>query len=103
MKIKHNKSTRYIISVDLLNVHFARNRNIFFCCLSYLDLSLLATTVCYTFCCSVCVDFLDLYEGYHVSSWRQQALDHIYEHVCADDEFTQCISIGPVSTIILQQ
>ncbi len=34
---------------------------------------------------------------YHVSSWRQKALDHIYEHVCADDSFTKGISIGPVS------
>ena len=42
-------------------------------------------------------DFLDWYELYHSSSWRQQALDHLYEHIVADDTFTGGISIGPVS------
>ena len=42
---------------------------------------------------------LDLYEGYHVTSWREVALDRLYEHICADDTFTDGISIGPVSTL----
>ena len=36
-----------------------------------------------------------------MSSWRQKALDHIYEHICADDQFTKGISIGPVSNNIM--
>jgi len=48
-----------------------------------------------------CVDVLDWYEAYHVSSLRQKALNEIYEHVCADDEFTHGISIGPVGIITL--
>lgn len=43
---------------------------------------------------------LDWYEAFHLSSWRQTSLDRIYEHICADDEFTHCISIGPVSKVI---
>ena len=46
------------------------------------------------------LDILDWYEPYHVSNWRQKALDHIFEHICADDEFTKGISIGPVSMSI---
>lgn len=46
-----------------------------------------------------CTDFMDIYETFHVRKWRQWSLDRIYEHICADDDFTHCISIGPVSTI----
>ena len=48
------------------------------------------------FPCAI-LDILDWYEPYHVSNWRQKALDHIFEHICADDKFTKGISIGPVS------
>ena len=44
-------------------------------------------------------DFLDIYESYHLTGLRKQALERIYEHVCADDQFTKCISIGPVSSV----
>lgn len=40
---------------------------------------------------------LDLYERLHVKQWRETALQKCYDHICADDEFTKCISIGPVS------
>ena len=40
---------------------------------------------------------LDWYEYYHVSAFRQWAVDKIYAHIVADDVFTKCISIGPVS------
>jgi len=39
---------------------------------------------------------LNFYEKYHSSWLRQKALDKCYEHICADDEFTKSISIGPV-------
>ena len=41
-------------------------------------------------------DVLDGYERWHSSSYRQKAIDEIYEHVCADDKASHCISIGPV-------
>jgi len=44
-------------------------------------------------CCAV---MLDWYEPWHISSYRQKAIDEIYEHVCADDVFSHGISIGPV-------
>jgi hypothetical protein len=53
-------------------------------------------------CFTLCSDVLDCYEACHSSSWRQKALDEIYEHVCADDEFTQGISIGPVGESVPQ-
>lgn len=43
---------------------------------------------------------LDWYEMYHSTSMRQKSLDLIYEHICADDEYTKCISIGPISKTI---
>ena len=44
-------------------------------------------------------DFIDLYEFYHSSSWRQKSLDLIYDHMCFDNDVTHCISIGPVSKL----
>jgi len=44
-------------------------------------------------CCAV---VLDWYEQWHCSSYRQKAIDEIYEHVCADDTASHGISIGPV-------
>ena len=44
-------------------------------------------------CCS---DALDLYEAWHSSSYRQKAIDEIYDHICADDTVSHGISIGPV-------
>ena len=43
-----------------------------------------------------CADVLDWYEAWHLSSYRQKAVNEIYEHVCADDEASHAISIGPV-------
>jgi len=39
---------------------------------------------------------LDWYEPWHSSTYRQKAVDEIYEHVCADDKASHGISIGPV-------
>lgn len=41
--------------------------------------------------------FCNLYERYHSASLRQWAVQRLYEHIVADDRFTKCISIGPVS------
>jgi len=46
-----------------------------------------------------CADVLDMYEAWHSSSYRQKAIDEIYEHVCADDTVSHGISIGPVRCI----
>lgn len=40
------------------------------------------------------------YETCHISSFRKKSVDLIHEHVCFDDEVTDCISIGPVSKTI---
>lgn len=40
---------------------------------------------------------LNLYERHHSASLRQRAIRKLYEHIVADDRFTKCISIGPVS------
>ena len=53
--------------------------------------------------CSVLADaltpaaILNLYERHHSTSLRQRAIQKLYEHIAADDRFTKCISIGPVS------
>ncbi|XP_066226065.1 lanosterol synthase isoform X1 [Saccopteryx leptura] len=43
---------------------------------------------------------LNLYERHHSSSLRQRAIQKLYEHIAADDSFTKCISIGPISKTI---
>lgn len=40
---------------------------------------------------------LNLYERHHSASLRQRAVQRLYEHIAADDRFSKCISIGPVS------
>lgn len=45
--------------------------------------------------------FIDLYESYHNSWIRKKALAELLDHIKADDKFTDCISIGPVSTFAL--
>uniref|UniRef100_A0A8C2P0Q0 Terpene cyclase/mutase family member n=1 Tax=Capra hircus TaxID=9925 RepID=A0A8C2P0Q0_CAPHI len=43
---------------------------------------------------------LNLYECHHSTSLRQRATQKLYEHIAADDRFTKCISIGPISKTI---
>ncbi|XP_055425836.1 lanosterol synthase isoform X2 [Bubalus kerabau] len=43
---------------------------------------------------------LNLYERHHSTSLRQWATQKLYEHIAADDRFTKCISIGPISKTI---
>ena len=40
---------------------------------------------------------LNFYERHHSTSLRQRATQELYEHIAADDRFSKCISIGPVS------
>ncbi|RDD36321.1 Lanosterol synthase [Trichoplax sp. H2] len=44
--------------------------------------------------------FIDFYESCHNSWIRKKALDELLDHVKADDRFTDCISIGPISKVI---
>ncbi|XP_074045989.1 lanosterol synthase isoform X2 [Macrotis lagotis] len=43
---------------------------------------------------------LNFYETYHLSSLRKLAVAEVYDHITADDRFTKCISIGPISKTI---
>uniref|UniRef100_A0A8C6MPR7 Terpene cyclase/mutase family member n=2 Tax=Mus spicilegus TaxID=10103 RepID=A0A8C6MPR7_MUSSI len=43
---------------------------------------------------------LNLYERFHSTSLRKWAVQMLYEHIAADDRFTKCISIGPISKTI---
>lgn len=44
--------------------------------------------------------FLNIYESHHSSALRQKAVAELYDHIQADDRFTHCISIGPISKTI---
>ncbi|GAV02159.1 hypothetical protein RvY_12758 [Ramazzottius varieornatus] len=44
--------------------------------------------------------FLDFYESYGLRFFRKLAVDKCYKDICADDKFTNCISIGPISKVI---
>lgn len=58
-------------------------------------------------CCQVSTNafspagLLNLYERFHSTSLRKWAIQMLYEHIAADDRFTKCISIGPVSVLPL--
>ncbi|XP_062907586.1 lanosterol synthase isoform X1 [Mobula hypostoma] len=43
---------------------------------------------------------LNVYEEYHSASLRKRAVSELYDHIMADDRFTKCISIGPISKTI---
>lgn len=43
---------------------------------------------------------LNIYESHHSAALRQKAVAELYDHIQADDRFTHCISIGPISKTI---
>uniref|UniRef100_A0A8C3NPE2 Terpene cyclase/mutase family member n=1 Tax=Cyanoderma ruficeps TaxID=181631 RepID=A0A8C3NPE2_9PASS len=43
---------------------------------------------------------MNVYEAHHSSHLRQRAITELYDHIKADDRFTKCISIGPISKTI---
>ncbi|XP_023806926.2 lanosterol synthase-like isoform X1 [Oryzias latipes] len=43
---------------------------------------------------------LNMYEAHHSAALRKMAVKELYEHIQADDRFTKCISIGPVTKSI---
>ncbi|XP_075139940.1 lanosterol synthase isoform X2 [Leptodactylus fuscus] len=43
---------------------------------------------------------LNIYETYHIPALRRRAVHELYDHITADDRFTKCISIGPISKVI---
>ncbi|KAK9537898.1 hypothetical protein VZT92_005473 [Zoarces viviparus] len=43
---------------------------------------------------------LNVYEAHHSATLRGKAVKELYEHIQADDRFTKCISIGPISKTI---
>uniref|UniRef100_A0A8C4R4G5 Lanosterol synthase n=1 Tax=Eptatretus burgeri TaxID=7764 RepID=A0A8C4R4G5_EPTBU len=44
--------------------------------------------------------FMDFYEKHHSMGLRRHALHELSQHIQADDRFTKCISIGPISKTI---
>ncbi|XP_030641927.1 lanosterol synthase isoform X2 [Chanos chanos] len=43
---------------------------------------------------------LNMYEAHHSTMLRERAVKELYDHIKADDRFTKCISIGPISKTI---
>ncbi|NWT61211.1 ERG7 synthase, partial [Erythrocercus mccallii] len=43
---------------------------------------------------------MNVYEAHHSTHLRQRAITELYDHIKADDRFTKCISIGPISKTI---
>lgn len=70
---------RYYVS-DVLVIHI------------FYPLVVLAVSYLWTF-----LAVLNIYEKYHNTWLREKTLKELYNHICKDDEFTKCISIGPVS------
>ncbi|KAM3862156.1 lanosterol synthase-like [Diretmus argenteus] len=49
---------------------------------------------------SVAYMVMNVYEAHHSTALRGRAVKELYEHIQADDRFTKCISIGPISKTI---
>ena len=47
--------------------------------------------------CVIYVVLLDAYERFHIRYFRRKAVEECVTQITADDKFTHCISIGPVS------
>nr|XP_006636690.2 PREDICTED: lanosterol synthase [Lepisosteus oculatus] len=43
---------------------------------------------------------MNVYESHHSTSLRKRAVEELLSHIKADDSFTKCISIGPISKTI---
>uniref|UniRef100_A0A8C9TXW1 Terpene cyclase/mutase family member n=1 Tax=Scleropages formosus TaxID=113540 RepID=A0A8C9TXW1_SCLFO len=43
---------------------------------------------------------MNVYEAHHSTALRGRAVKELYDHIKADDRFTKCISIGPISKTI---
>ncbi|XP_070812856.1 lanosterol synthase isoform X2 [Pituophis catenifer annectens] len=42
----------------------------------------------------------NIYEQFHIKKLRERAVEELYDHIKADDQFTKFISIGPISKTI---
>ncbi|XP_064181307.1 lanosterol synthase [Anguilla rostrata] len=49
---------------------------------------------------SVAYLIMNVYEAHHSTGLRGRAVKELYDHIKADDRFTKCISIGPISKTI---
>ncbi|XP_061091705.1 lanosterol synthase [Conger conger] len=49
---------------------------------------------------SIAYVILNMYEAHHSAALRERAVKELYDHIKADDRFTKCISIGPISKTI---
>ncbi|XP_077393557.1 lanosterol synthase [Festucalex cinctus] len=76
---------------DYANIEWPAQRNNVAECDMYTPHSTLLT-VAYT--------VLNMYEAHHSATLRGMAVKQLYEHIRADDRFTKCISIGPISKTI---
>uniref|UniRef100_A0A8B9LY05 Terpene cyclase/mutase family member n=1 Tax=Astyanax mexicanus TaxID=7994 RepID=A0A8B9LY05_ASTMX len=76
---------------DYATINWPAQRNNVAACDIYTPHSTLLT-VAYT--------ILNLYEAHHSTALRKRAVKELYDHIKADDRFTKCISIGPISKTI---
>uniref|UniRef100_A0A3P8WFT5 Terpene cyclase/mutase family member n=1 Tax=Cynoglossus semilaevis TaxID=244447 RepID=A0A3P8WFT5_CYNSE len=76
---------------DYSSIHWPAQRNNVAACDMYTPHSTLLT-----FAYMV----LNVYEAHHSSTLREKAVAELYRHIQADDSFTKCISIGPISKTI---
>ncbi|KAL3970257.1 acylglycerol lipase [Sarotherodon galilaeus] len=76
---------------DYASINWAAQRNNVAACDLYTPHSTLLT---------VAYMVLNVYEAHHSTTLRGKAVKELYEHIEADDRFTKCISIGPISKTI---
>ncbi|KAI2660801.1 Lanosterol synthase [Labeo rohita] len=49
---------------------------------------------------TIAYSILNVYEAHHSTTLREKAVKELFDHIKADDRFTKCISIGPISKTI---
>uniref|UniRef100_H3DE43 Terpene cyclase/mutase family member n=1 Tax=Tetraodon nigroviridis TaxID=99883 RepID=H3DE43_TETNG len=76
---------------DYATIHWPAQRNNVAECDLYTPHSRLLT---------VAYMLLNVYEAHHSTVLRGKAVEELYDHIQADDRFTKCISIGPISKTI---
>ncbi|XP_075870113.1 lanosterol synthase [Nelusetta ayraudi] len=76
---------------DYASIHWPSQRNNVAACDMYTPHSSLLT---------VAYMVLNVYEAHHSTALRGRAVKELYQHIQADDSFTKCISIGPISKTI---
>uniref|UniRef100_A0A669AWK7 Lanosterol synthase (2,3-oxidosqualene-lanosterol cyclase) n=1 Tax=Oreochromis niloticus TaxID=8128 RepID=A0A669AWK7_ORENI len=91
LNVYNDFQARELYVQDYASINWPAQRNNVAACDMYTPHSSLLT---------VAYMVLNVYEAHHSTTLRGKAVKELYDHIKADDRFTKCISIGPISKTI---